>query len=358
MIRAVPNVAAMAPYALADLGPAGSVSLAQNESAFGPSPKALAAGEAALAGVALYPDPDWSELRAAISEAHGIEATRILCGAGSMELIGCLIRAFAGPGDEVLGTDHGYLFVATACLQAGADYVKAAEPDLTVSVDALLAKFSPRTRIVFVCNPGNPTGTRIANDEIVRLRAALPGHVLLVVDQAYGEFDDQDPAPVFALAGRGDTVVLRTFSKAHALAGCRAGWGLFPEAIGAETRKLLNPNNVSAVSQAMTAAAMRDQAHMRGIAAQTAAIRDRFAARLGSAGYAIPPSHTNFVLIPFASIEAARAADVRLRAAGLLLRGMGGYGLPHCLRATVAAQGHMDRAAGILTTFREEGHDR
>lgn len=358
MIRAVPNVAAMAPYALADLGPAGSVSLAQNESAFGPSPNAIAAGQAALADAALYPDPDWSDLRAAIAAAHGLDTAGILCGTGSMELIGCLIRAFAGPGDEVLGTDHGYLFVATACLQAGAGYVKAEEPDLTVSVEALLAKVSPRTRIVFLCNPGNPTGTRIANDEILRLRDALPGQVLLVVDQAYGEFDDQDPAPIFALAGRGDTVVLRTFSKAYALAGCRAGWGLFPEAIGAETRKLLNPNNVSAMSQAMAAAAMRDQAHMRGIAAETAAIRDRFAARLGAAGYRVPPSHTNFVLIPFASAGAAREADARLRAAGLLMRGMGGYGLSHCLRATVAAEGHMERAAAILAAFREEGHDR
>ena len=148
MIRAVPNVAAMAPYALADLGPAGSVSLAQNESAFGPSPMSLKAGEVALAGAALYPDPDWSELREAIAGVHGLDAARVLCGAGSMELIGALIRAFAGPGDEVLGTDYGYLFVATACQQAGATHLKAAEPDLTVSVDALLAKASPRTRIV------------------------------------------------------------------------------------------------------------------------------------------------------------------------------------------------------------------
>ncbi|MCU9849397.1 aminotransferase class I/II-fold pyridoxal phosphate-dependent enzyme [Defluviimonas sp. WL0024] len=358
MIRAVPNVAAMAPYALADLGPAGSVSLAQNESAFGPSPMALKAGEAALAGAALYPDPDWSELRAAIAEVHGLDASRILCGAGSMELIGCLIRAFAGPGDEVLGTDHGYLFVATACLQAGAGYVKAAEQDLTVSVDALLAKITSRTRIAFLCNPGNPTGTRIPNAEILRLREALPAGVLLVVDQAYGEFDDQDPAPVFALAGRDDTVVLRTFSKAYALAGARAGWGLFPEEIGREARKLLNPNNVSAVSQAMAAAAMRDGAHMREFAAKTAAIRNAFAERLATAGYRIPPSHTNFVLIPFAGAEAARAADARLRAAGLLMRGMGGYGLGHCLRATVVAPEHMDRAAEILAAFREEGHDR
>lgn len=236
--------------------------------------------------------------------------------------------------------------------------MRAAEQDFTASVDALLAEVSPRTRIVCLCNPGNPTGTRMPNAEIVRLRDGLPADVLLVVDQAYGEFDDQDPAPVFALAGRGDTVVLRTFSNAYALAGARVGWGLFPEAIGHETRKLLNPNNVSAVSQAMAATAMRDQAHMRVIAAQTAAIRDQFAAHLVAAGYPIPVSHTNFVLIPFGSAEAANGADRRLRAVGLLLRGMTGYGLPQCLRATIAAPEHMARAAEILATFKEDGHDR
>lgn len=153
-----------------------------------------------------------------------------------MELIVAFVCAFAEPGDTVLGTAHGYLFVATACQQAGADYVTVPEPGLTVDVDLLLQAVTPRNRIVFLCNPGNPTGTAIPNAEILRLRAALPGGVLLAVDQAYGEFDPQDPAPVFGLVDRGDTVVLRTFSKAYALASARVGWGLFPEAIGEELR--------------------------------------------------------------------------------------------------------------------------
>ena len=196
MIRPVQTVAGMAAYALADpLGP-GMVSLAQNESAFGPSPKALTAGQSALSGAALYPDPDWSDLRQAIAGVHRLAPDRILCGAGSMELIGALIRAFAGSGDEVLGTAHGYLFVATACQQAGAAYVTVPEPQFRVDIDLLLAAVTPRTRILFLCNPGNPTGTAIPMAEILRLRAALPKGVLLAVDQAYGEFDPQDPAPV------------------------------------------------------------------------------------------------------------------------------------------------------------------
>ncbi|SPH23336.1 Putative phenylalanine aminotransferase [Defluviimonas aquaemixtae] len=358
MIAPVPNVAEMAPYALADLGRESMISLAQNESAFGPSPLAVEAGQRALAGAALYPDPNWTELRRAISQTHSLPGENLLCGAGSMELIGCLIRAFAGPGNEVLGSARGYLFAATACQQAGAAYVTAPEAGFTVSPDAILAAVTDRTRIVFLCNPGNPTGTRILNADIALLRGGLPSGVLLIVDQAYAEFDDQDHAAAFALAQRGATVVLRTFSKAYALAGARVGWGLFPGAVAREVRKLLNPNNVSGVSQAMAEAAMRDQEHMLAIVTRTVAIRREFTERLRRAGYVPPESHTNFVLIPFASVEAAKAADKRLRDAGLLMRGMAGYGLAHCLRATVAAPEHMARAADVLAAFREHGNDR
>ncbi|MEW2914654.1 histidinol-phosphate transaminase [Leisingera sp. JC11] len=350
MIRAVPHVAAMAPYALADLGGGGTISLAQNESAFPASPAAIGAGRAVLDQMPLYPDPEWPELRAAVAEVHGLNPAKVLCGAGSMELIGCLIRAFAGPGDQVLGTDYGYAFVASAAAQVQADYVKARERELTVSADDILAAVTPETRVVFVCNPGNPTGTLIPNTEILRLRAGLPADVLLVVDQAYAEFADadNDPAEIFTLAERGDTVVMRTLSKAYGLAGARAGWGYFPPEIAGEVRKLLNPNNISIPSQAMAAAAMRDQAHIQDVVAKTAAIRDRFAAGCRALGLEVPQSHTNFVLMRFASPEQAQAADAALRERKLLMRGMGGYGLGDCLRATICSQEVMDRALAVL----------
>ncbi|NOD97759.1 aminotransferase class I/II-fold pyridoxal phosphate-dependent enzyme [Ruegeria sp. HKCCD6228] len=350
MIRPVPYVGAMGAYTLADPNGAGTISLAQNESAFPASPAAVAAGQAALADLALYPDPEWAEMRSAIAEVHRLDPARILCGAGSMELIGCLIRAFAGPGDQVLGTQYGYAFVASATAQAQAEYVAAPEVDLTVSVDALLAAVTPATRIVFVCNPGNPTGTLIPNDEIVRLRSDLPGDTLLVVDQAYAEFADatNDPAQIFALVDRSDTVITRTCSKAYGLAGARAGWGCFPSEISGEVRKLLNPNNISIASQAAAAAAMRDQAHMRNVVARTAEIRDRFAQECRELGLSVPESHTNFVLIRFASTAQAQRADTALRAERLMMRGMGGYGLSDCLRATICAPEVMDKARDIL----------
>lgn len=350
MIRAVPHVREMAAYALADLGGEGTVSLAQNESAFPASPAAIAAGQRVLEQMPLYPDPDWPELRAAIARVHGIAAETILCGAGSMELIGCLIRGFAGPGDRVLGTDYGYAYVASATAQVQADYVKAREVDLTVSVEDILTSVAPETKIVFVCNPGNPTGTLIPNAEVIRLRDALPADVLLVVDQAYAEFSDaqEDPAEIFALVERGDTVVMRTFSKAYGLAGARVGWGVFPPEIAGEVRKLLNPNNVSIPSQVMATAAIGDQDHMRETVEKTAAIRGRFADGCRALGLEVAPSHTNFVLIRFSSAPAAQRADAALRAAGLLMRGMGGYGLADCLRATICEETVMDRCLAVL----------
>ena len=350
MIKARAHIRSMAAYQLADTGGENVISLAQNESAFPPSPAAIEAGQKALEKMPLYPDPDWPDLRAAIAEVHGLSPQHILCGVGSMELIGCLLRAFAGPGDRVLGTDYGYAYVASASAQIEADYVKAREIDLTISVDEILKALTPDTRIVFVCNPGNPTGTAIPNSEIIRLRQKLAGDVLLVVDQAYAEFIDhtQDPAAILDLVKRGDTVVMRTFSKAYGLAGARVGWGLFPPAIAAEVRKLLNPNNISIPSQAMATAAMRDQAHMQKIVRKTAAIRDRFAESCREAGLIVPQSRTNFVLIRFPDLKTAQKADEALQAKGLRMRGMAGYGLGDCLRATICQEAIMDRCLKIL----------
>ena len=350
MIRPVPHVGAMGAYALADMGRANTISLAQNESGFPASPSAIAAGQSVMGQMPLYPDPEWSELRGAIAQVHGLNPENILCGAGSMELIGCLIQAYAGLGDRVLGTDYGYAFASSAAAQVQANYVKAREVDLSVSVDEILNAVTPQTRIVFLCNPGNPTGTLIPNTDILRLREGLAGDVLLVVDQAYGEFSDasEGPAEIFDLVARGDTVVLRTFSKAYGLAGARVGWGYFPPKIAHEIRKLLNPNNISIPSQAAATAAMRDQTHMRDVVIKTAAIRDQFAAEMRALGLEVPESQTNFVLIRFASVNAAQRVDAALRAKNLLLRGMAGYGLGDCLRATVYSPDIMARVATII----------
>lgn len=351
MIQARSHIVAMAPYALADLkAPAGiqPISLAQNESALPPSPKAVAAGRKALESSRLYPDPDWRDLRAAIAEVHGIPAEAILCGAGSMELIAALILCFAGPQDHVLSSQYGYAFFRTATLAAGATYVSAAEDNFTLSVEALLKAVTPETRILCLANPGNPTGTRIAVSDIGRLRDELAEDVLLLLDEAYGEFADKPRECTFDLVARGNTVILRTFSKAYGLAAMRVGWGLFPPAIAAQLRKIMAPNNITQVSQAAATAAMRDQDYMRQTVEVTKERRNLFAERLRALGLEVPESRTNFVLVRFADTETAAEAEAALRERGVLLRAMGGYGLADCLRATIGSDADMSRAGDVL----------
>ena len=350
MINARPHLERIAGYALADLGESDLISLAQNESAFEASPSAIDEGKAACSSPERYPDTEWSDLRSAISDVHQLDPSRILCGAGSMEIINCIIRTFAGPGDEVVSTQYAYGYVRTAASLTDARYLQAREIDCTVCVDEILGTVTPATKIVFLCNPGNPTGTMISYDEILRLRQALSKDALLVIDQAYGEFadDHNDPAQVFALVDRGDTVVTRSFSKAYGLAGIRVGWGYFPKDVATQMRKVLSPNNISVPAQVMATAAMRDQEHMRSIVHRTIEIRERFADDCRALGLDVPQSHTNFVLIRFPSVEIATEADRQLRAHKLALRGMGPYGLADCLRATICPQDIMDRCLEVL----------
>ncbi len=351
MIRPNPHIAGIAPYALADLEPNGRnapVSLAQNESIRPPSPLALKAAKSALLRSSLYPDPDWRALREVVAAVHGIPASQILCGAGSMELIAALAKAYSGPSSPILGSRYGYAFFRKVAEFNNAPFHEATETDFTVSVDALLSMADARTRIVFLANPGNPTGTRISRDDIVRLREGLPEEALLVVDEAYGEFADGVEDPLFDLVARGDTVVLRTLSKAYGLAGMRVGWGLFPPAVAIEVRKLLNPNNIAVASQAAAAAAMTDQAFMQETRALTASLRDAFADAIRRLRLFVPQSHTNFVLIDFRDAARAKTAETVLREHGILLRGMDGYGLPHCLRVTIGDRETMDRVTSIL----------
>ncbi len=352
MIEPQAHVAALAAYPLAELkAPPGKrlVSLAQNESCMPPSPKALAAAGKAMATSQLYPDPDWTELRAAIAAVHDIAPETILCGAGSMELISALMRCYGGPSADVLSTQYASAFFKTATMAAGGDYRWVEERDFTINVDAILEAVRPDTRVVCVANPGNPTGTRIPNHEIVRLRAELPEDILLVVDEAYGEFSDDPADHIFALAERGDTVILRTFSKAYALAGARVGWGVFPSAVAGHVRKLLHPNNISAASQAASAAAMLDRGYMRAVRGETIARRDHFSQQVIALGLNAIPSSTNFVLIEFSSVNSAKDAANALLEEGVLMRGMAGYGLPHCLRATIGNAADMDLAIRVLS---------
>ncbi len=355
MIEPVPHVAKMDPYALVRVdADTNIISLSQNESLRPPSPEAVKAATAALSASNLYPDPDWTDLRAELSRQYQIDAGEILCGNGSLDLIGCIARAFAGPGRAILAPAHAYPFFRTAAQMADAPFLLAPEDGTTVSVESLIASATVDTRIVFVANPGNPTGTRISRQELDRLRAGLRPDILLVIDEAYGEFTDTLDAPCFDMVDHENTVVLRTFSKAYGLAGFRVGWGVFPAAIAAEVRKVMNPNNISAAAQSAALWAVRDQNYMRETCDLTVGARDRLILDLRECGFEIAQSFANFALIEFDSTSAADSADQTLRRKGVILRAQGGAGLPHALRMTVGTSDQNAAAVSHLSNWRTE----
>jgi histidinol-phosphate aminotransferase len=357
MLKPNPTVASMAAYALPDISAAEGVEaivLAQNEHALPPSAAVQQAVIEAIATGQLYPDTDWSELREAISTVHGLDAGRIVCGAGSMELMSSLMLAYLSSGDRMLMTEYGYLFMRTLSKLVGASVDVATEIDYRVDVDALLAKLQPDTRLVFIVNPGNPSGTVIHNDEIRRLRAGLPEDVLLLVDEAYAEFVEPNfHAPLFDLVETTNTVITRSFSKIYGLAGLRVGWGYFPVRVRDQLRKVINPSSVSSVSQAAACAAMSDQAQAAQARQMIAGQRSFLSHAIAETGLTVVPSQTNFVLVDFDSSELAAAAFEFLREHGLVVRPMGGYGLPGCLRITIGTAPQMQSTAAVLAKWHE-----
>jgi histidinol-phosphate aminotransferase len=266
--------------------------------------------------------------------------------------------AYMSAKDRLLMCEYGYLFMRTLARLVGASVDTAAEPEYRVDVDSLLDQLKPDTKIVFIVNPGNPCGSVIHNDEIRRLRAALPDDVLLLVDEAYAEFVDAGfHLPIFDLVEQGNTVVTRTFSKIYGLAGLRVGWGYFPPAIRDQLRKVLNPSSVSLLSQVAARAAMQDQETARQASAQIAQQRDYLSAQISSLGLTVVPSQTNFVLVDFESQDSAAAAFDFLRNHGLVVRPMGGYGLPACLRITIGTPEQMQLTAKTLAAWRDQQHE-
>ncbi len=331
------------------------IKLASNEGALGPSPRAVAALRETAPDVFRYPDGGCHALRGAIGERFGLDPARIVCGAGSDELIGLLCRAYAGAGDEVLYTEHGFLMYPIAARTAGATPVTATETNLTADVDKLLAAVTADTRIVFIANPNNPTGTYLCKDELARLRAGLPAGVLLVLDAAYAEYMEHgDYTAGESLVDAGDNVVMtRTFSKIFGLGGARLGWAYCPPAIADVLNRVRNPFNVTSAAQAAGVAALGDVAFMERSRAHNTEWRNWFTSEARALGLEVPDSVCNFVLVRFPA-EAGRdaeAADAFLRSKGIIARRMGAYRLPDCLRITIGLEDEMRAALAALAEF-------
>ncbi|MBT5413245.1 MAG: histidinol-phosphate transaminase [Rhodospirillaceae bacterium] len=338
-----------------------AIRLASNEGALGPSPRAIEAYRAAAEDIFRYPDGSSTHLREAIGAHFGLDPERIVCGCGSGDLLHLLAHAYAGEGDEVVHTEHGFLLYAIAARAAGATPVAAAEPDLVASVDAILERTGPRTRIVFVANPSNPTGTYLPAAELARLRDGLPEEVLLVVDAAYAEYataDDYDSGQ--GLVDRGaNTVMARTFSKLHALAGLRLGWAYCPAPVADVLNRIRGPFNVSLPAQAAAAAALADTAFTERSRSHNARLRDAVTARLRALGLTVPDSQANFLLARFPGRDGrdAGAANAFLNARGIIVRQLGAYGLADCLRISIGTDEEMTAVLAALEAFMEDPHD-
>ena len=332
------------------------IKLSANENPLGTSPKALAARAAAPA---LYPDPDSKALRAKLGEVHGIDPARIVMGTGSDELLNLAAQGYAGPGDETIYVRYGFSVYDIAARRCGSTPVVAPDADYGTDVDALLALVTKRTRVVFVANPNNPTGSYLPAGEIARLHAALPGDVLLVIDQAYAEYvaaEDDDGA--LALAAAHDNVlVTRTFSKAYGLAGERIGWATGAPRLIATLNRIRGPFNVGSTGQAMALAALDDPAFIERSRVNNRDERARFVAgieALGNHGLRPLPSEANFVLVLFEGALSAEAAFEGLAQRGYIVRWLPGQGLPQGLRFTIGHSHDMDAImAGLQEMVRE-----
>jgi len=334
------------------------VKLSANENPLGTSAKAVTA-RAQAAPPALYPDPDSTALRESLGKLHAIDPARIVCGTGSGELLSIAASAFAGPGDEVIYVRYGFSLYDIAARRCGATPVIAPDAKYGTDVDALLALATDKTRVVFIANPNNPTGSYLAREELARLHAGLPANVLLVLDQAYAEYvAPQDDDGSLELAEKcANVLVTRTFSKAYGLAGERVGWATgAPELIDLMNR-IRGPFNVNNGAQAVALAALGDHEFITASRLHNQQERDRFVEKLGALGnkgIRPLPSEANFVLVLFEGELNAEVAYNGLMERGYIVRWLPGQGLPHGLRITVGMREDLDAIADALGEMAED----
>ncbi|QKR99144.1 histidinol-phosphate transaminase [Sphingomonas sp. CL5.1] len=328
--------------------------LSSNENPLGTSPRARAAFAAAATSLERYPDAGATELRETLAAKHGLDPARIIYGNGSDEVLHLAAGAFAGPGDEVIYVNYGFSVYPIATRRVGATPVIAPDKDYATDVDAILAAVSPRTRIVFVANPNNPTGTYAPRAEIERLHAGLRPDILLVLDHAYAEYiDGEDDDGGMALAETASNVlVTRTFSKMYGLAAERIGWGYGAPAIIEAMHRIRLPFSITIAGTAAAVAAVGDAEFVAGTRAHNARWRSWFAeeiGKLGNAGLRAIPSQANFILVLFEGELTAEAAYKGLMEAGYIVRWLPGQGLPHGLRITI---GTADETQGVVAALR------
>ena len=333
-------------------GVANAVKLSSNENPFGPSDKAKEAFAKTVHGLHRYPNTDHRSLREAIGEVHKLDPAQIICGVGSDEIITFLCQAYAGPRDEVVFTEHGFLMYRISSLAVGATPVEVPERERVADVDTILKACNSRTKLVFIANPNNPTGTMISPAEMERLAAGLPRQALLVIDGAYAEYVDGYDGGAGLVSARENVVMTRTFSKIYGLGGLRIGWAYGPRHVIDVLNRIRGPFNLSTTQLEVAEAAVNDQDWVNKCRTENARMRHWLAEALAEVGVPSDTSMANFVLARFATAEEAEACDDYLQGQGLIVRRVAGYKLPHCLRITVGDEASCRRVAHAVAQFK------
>jgi histidinol-phosphate aminotransferase len=333
-------------------GKSNVLKLSSNENPLGTSDATREAFARAVHDLHRYPSTDHASLRAAIGEAWGLNPAQIICGVGSNEIINFLCQAYAGPKDEVIHTEHGFAMYRIFALASGAKPVEVPERERVTDVDAILNACTKRTKLVFIANPSNPTGTMIGAGEIRRLAEGLPPQTLLVLDGAYAEYVEDYDAGAALVAERSNVVMTRSFSKMYGLGGMRVGWGYGPAEVIGVLNRLRQPFNLSTAAVMTAEAAVRDADWVRRCRRENAKWREWLGRTLAEMGVPSDVASANFVLARFADATEANACDDHLRSEGILVRRVAGYKLPHCLRITVGDEASTRRVAHAIGQFK------
>lgn len=354
--RPNPGILDIAAYVPGKSGPKSgkTFKLSSNEQPLGASPAAIAAYQTAGAdSLAIYPNGSALALREALGLQHGLDPARIICGAGSDELLQLLAHAYLAPGDEAIYSQYGFLVYPIVIASNGARAVVAPEQDNVADVGAILARVTPKTKMVFLANPNNPTGTYLSYDEVRRLHQGLPSDVMLVLDGAYAEFvTANDYEAGIAFVNEHENVVMtRTFSKIYGLAGLRLGWAYCPKPVADVLNRIRGPFNVSGPGIAAGVAAVEDKAFMARAIAHNSKWLEWLSREFKALGLGVTPSVANFVLVDFGSPERAAAADQHLQSRGVIVRAVAAYGLPSCLRISVGSEEGNRAAVMALKEF-------
>ncbi|MCY4208147.1 MAG: histidinol-phosphate transaminase [Roseovarius sp.] len=333
-----------------------AIKLSSNENPFGPGEAARRAFVKSAENLHRYPPSGHEALRRAIGEVHGVDPERVVCGAGSDEIIAFLCQAYAGPGDEVIHTEHGFAMYRISALANGANPVEVPERERVTSPKAILAACTEKTRLVFLANPNNPTGTMISREEMSKLAASLPDRALLVIDGAYAEYLEGYDGGAALVDEFENVVMTRTFSKLYGLGGLRVGWGYGPPAVVETLNRIRGPFNLGGAALAAAKAAVQDADWVRHCREQNTRLRDSLAEALATHGVPSDKSFANFILARFSSRAEAEECDGFLLSNGIIVRKVAGYKLPDCLRITIGDETACHLVANAVGRFMGGGH--